>query len=209
MEISTPKRTEAKKLGHDRVEDLIYADLRVLGYSENDAFAIAYNSIYGSMAGNAYTSACNKVANDKKIKRLIAKRMEQHKSVASIATDNEELMDKTKTARLIMQAAMKQPYDSKERIEGLMKFADIMGYKREEVDENGEETIHFFFPLKCNQCPLLFAYNEFVKANKGKEVRPIEMNAILAFSQPMIEQAQAEIENGNSLLTAPEENMGE
>lgn len=202
MEISTPKRTEAKKLGHDRVEDLIYADLRVLGYSENDAFAVAYNSIYGSLAGNAYASACNKVANDRKIKRLIERRKEQHKSVASIVAEDEELMDKTKTARLIMQAAMKQPYDSKERIEGLMKYADIMGYKREEVDENGEETIHFFFPLKCNQCPLLQAYNEQMTKDGGNTVRPIEMNAV-------IRKAQESIENGNGQEAAPEENIGE
>lgn len=207
MEISVPKRTEAKKLGHERVEDLVYADLRVLGYSENDAFNIAFSGIYGGLAGNAYASACKGVANDRKIKRLIAKRMEQHKEVASLLTDDEELMDKTKTARLIMQAAMKQPYDSKERIEGLMKFADIMGYKREDAEESGEEAIHFFFPLKCNQCPLLMAYNEFVRANSGREVRPIEMNAIIARSQPLIEQAQAEIENGSDPKAAPEENI--
>lgn len=199
MEISVPKRTEAKKLGHERVEDLVYADLRVLGYSENDAFAVAYNSIYGSLAGNAYASARNSVANDKKIKRLIAKRMEQHKEVASIVTEDEELMDKTKTARLIMQAAMKQPYDSKERIEGLMKYADIMGYKREEADENGEETIHFFFPLKCNQCPLLQSYNEEME-KQGKGIRPIEMGAV-------IDKANAIIENGNAPKDAPEQDM--
>lgn len=190
MEISTPKRTEAKKLGHDRVEDLIYADLRVLGYSENDAFAIAYNSIYGSLAGNAYTSACNKVANDKKIKRLIAKRMEQHKSVASIATDNEELMDKTKTARLIMQAAMKQPYDSKERIEGLMKYADIMGYKKDDVEAGIDESISFFLPLKCDQCPLLKAYNKEQERQGGDTIRPVEMGRVIGMARDIIEKAK-------------------
>lgn len=199
MEISAPKRTEAKKLGHERVEDLVYADLRVLGYSENDAFAVAYNSIYGSLAGNAFMAARNKITADKKIQRLIARRVEQHKEVASIATDNEELMDKTRTARLIMQAAMKQPYDSKERIEGLMKYADIMGYKREEADEGGEETIHFFFPLKCNQCPLLQSYNEEM-AKRGKSIRPVEMGAV-------IDNAQKLIENGNGETAAPDQNM--
>ena len=87
-----------------------------------------------------------------------------------------------------MTAALKQPNDSKERIEGLMKYADIMGYKRDAEEVDTTESISFFFPLKCNQCPLLITYNESV--SKKDQVRPVEMGRIIEMAQPIIKKAK-------------------
>ena len=102
--------------------------------------------------------------------------------------NSSELIDKTQTAKLIMRAALKQPNDSKERIEGLMKYADIMGYKKDVEEADATESISFFFPLKCNQCPFLFAYNE--TASKKDQVRPVEMGRIIEMAQPIIKKAK-------------------
>gem|GEM_PF-5619585 len=60
-----------------------------------------------------------------------------------------------------MTTALKLPPDSKERIEGLMKYSDLMGYKKDEVESDNTDTINFFLPLKCDKCPLLAAYECF------------------------------------------------
>ena len=89
-----------------------------------------------------------------------------------------------------MKAALKQPSDSKERIEGLMKYSDLMGYKKEEADIDPTENINFFLPMKCDQCPLLYAYNDWLKANGEKEVGAVEMGRIMSISHTIIEAAK-------------------
>lgn len=78
-----------------------------------------------------------------------------------------------------MKAAMKQPADSKERIEGLMKYSDLIGYKKNDVDDDSTENIHFYLPIKCHQCPLFSYYNQFLKDNGEREIRPVEMEGII------------------------------
>lgn len=185
MDVSKNLEDKAKKYGAS-VRDLIMADLVGIGYTENDAYAIAYN---GMMPMQVYQirDAREKTLKKAGYKRALSARLEQQGMSEHLTFDGEdELIDKRKTAKLIMNAALKQPNDSKERIEGLMKYADIMGYKRDTEDVDTTESISFFFPLKCNQCPLLIAYNESVK----DKIRPVEMGRIIEMAQPIIKKAK-------------------
>lgn len=187
MDISKNLEDKAKKYGAS-VRDLIMADLVGIGYSENDAYAIAYNGVM-PMQVYQVREAREKILKKAGYKRALSARLEQQGMNESLPIDGEdELIDKRKTAKLIMNAALKQPNDSKERIEGLMKYADIMGYKRDVEDTDATESISFFFPLKCNQCPLLIAYND--AASKKDEIRPVEMGRIIEMAQPIMKKAK-------------------
>ena len=208
MNLSKNKQNEAKRLGI-KTEWLIAADLLTLGYTEDDAYEISHSRISMTKSAIQNDNAKREMFDSPVFRQALAARKEAHQANAEFAGDDAELIDKTQTAKLIMKAAMKQSPDSKERIEGLMKYADIMGYKKDDVEAGMDDSISFFLPLKCDQCPLLFAYNEFIKANGGPEVKPVEMKAVIDRARPMIQQARSETENGNGQQTAPEENMGE
>lgn len=186
MNVSKKLEDQAKKFGAS-ARDLIMADLMGIGYSESDAYAIAYGDIAPS---NMYQLRNDREKITKKVgfKRALEARLEQQKSLEHLEIDGEDLMDKRKTAKLIMTAAMKQPLDSKERIDGLMKYADIMGYKRDGEENEITEDIKFFFPLKCYDCPFLITYNENVPTND--QIRPVEMVRIIEMAKPIIKEAK-------------------
>jgi len=166
---------EAKRLGAP-VNYLVMADLMVLGYTENDAYIIAYpeNVVLDAPRNK---SIREKILSSAKFKQVMDKRMKKSEDseIANFLSSTEELIDKKDTAKLILTAALKQPKDSKERIEGLMKYSDLMGYKKEDTAGDGTEAIEFFLPLKCNRCRLLKEYNE----NAAKPVRPVEAEKLL------------------------------
>ena len=187
MDVSKNLEDKAKKYGAS-VRDLIMADLVGIGYTENDAYAIAYNGVM-PMQVYQIREAREKILKKVGYKRALSARLEQQGISEHMPTEGEdELIDKRKTAKLIMNAALKQPNDSKERIEGLMKYADIMGYKRDVEESDVTENISFFFPLKCNQCPLLIAYND-AQSKKG-EIKPVEMGRIIEMAQPILKKAK-------------------
>lgn len=80
------------------------------------------------------------------------------------------------------------PEHSKERGEMFMKYADLTR-KNDAATEESTDAINFYFPIKCDQCPLLTAYNDFLRRNKTKEVRPVEMERIIRLSHSIIKKA--------------------
>ena len=187
MELSVAFKKQAKKLGVSE-SYMVFADLLFLGYSDYDAYTIAFPE-------NAALSAVRnrRIREDTlqspTFKKLQEQRAEAHKHVTPTLT-NTELMDKRETAEHIMRAAMAQPSDSKERIEGLMKYSDLMGYKKEEMAEEAVDNINFFFPLKCNQCPLLYAYNKAMEESGGEMLASVEMPKILEEAREIFEQVR-------------------
>lgn len=154
MEIATTtKNREAKSLGVP-VTYIIMADLIKAGYSENDAYTIAYpeNAVLSAVQNRSVRE--NILSSPKFRKVLDGKGVIQEDEVQA-----GELMDKKKTAMLIMKAALEQPSNSKERIEGLMKYSDLMGYKKDEVEEDSADAITFFLPMKCSHCPIFTELN--------------------------------------------------
>lgn len=188
MNLSKNKLNEAKRLGI-KLEWLIAADLITLGYTEDDAFEISHSRISMTKSALQNDNIKREMYNSPVFKKALVARMDAHRENAAVIGD-EELIDKTQTAKLIMRAAMKQPNDSKERIEGLMKYADIMGYKKDDVEAGMDDSISFFLPLKCDQCPLLRAYNREQERQCGETIRPVEMGHVIKMAQSVIEKAK-------------------
>lgn len=175
--LSAIKEKEAKRLGINNRE-LIMADLMCIGYTEKDAYAIAFQGPTMAQNSDLITKQRNEKVKSPKFKRALEARKEVHKAngIAVDADLDDDLLDKRTTAKLIMSAAMKQPADSKERIEGLMKYSELMRYKSDDVEGSVTDNIHFFLPLKCNQCPLFVEYNSNRKLEGEKPIRPDEMS---------------------------------
>ena len=189
MKLSKNKENEAKRLGI-KPEWLIAADLITLGYTEDDAFEISHSRISMTKSALQNDNIKREMYNSPVFKKALEARMEAHRENATVIGADAELIDKTQTAKLIMRAAMKQPNDSKERIEGLMKYADIMGYKKDDVEAGMDDSISFFLPLKCDQCPLLKAYNKEMEKQGGETIRPVEMSHVIKMAKSAIEKAK-------------------
>lgn len=189
MNLSKNKLNEAKRLGI-KPEWLIAADLITVGYTEDDAFEISHSRISMTKSALQNDNIKREMLGSPVFRKALETRMEAHRENAAVVGADSELIDKTQTAKLIMKAAMKQPNDSKERIEGLMKYADIMGYKRDDVETGMDESISFFLPLKCDQCPLLKAYNKEQERHGGEAIRPVEMSHVIKTVQAVIKNAK-------------------
>ena len=189
MNLSKNKLNEAKRLGI-KPEWLSAADLITVGYTEDDAFEISHSRISMTKSALQNDNIKREMLGSPVFRKALEARMEAHRENAAVIGTDSELIDKTQTAKLIMRAAMKQPNYSKERIEGLMKYADIMGYKKDDVEAGIDESISFFLPLKCDQCPLLKAYNKEQERQGGDTIRPVEMGRVIGMAKDIIENAK-------------------
>ena len=187
MELSQQFQKEAKKMGVS-AQYVIMCDLKLAGYSDADAYAIAYpeNATLNSQQNR---SVMQQILQSEKFKKLTEQRIERHGAVMDVM-NSQELINKEDTARMILASAMAQSVNSKERIEGLMKYSDLMGYKKDEVEENSTDAVQFFLPLKCNQCPLFYAYNDYLKQHGEHEIRPVEMEHIIDVAHTLITAAE-------------------
>ena len=194
MELSSAKRAEAKKLGCT-VQELIYADLLSIGYGEADAYVIAYPE-------DAILSLQNQQANRKKITSKVSfidlceKRKLSNSNILEFSGDTSdiELIDNEMTAKEILKIAKRMPDGSKERGEMFMKYADLTR-KNDAVTEEAMDAIQFYFPVKCNQCPLFDSYNAFMRENKRKEIRPVEMEAVIKNAETVMKKARKKAES--------------
>ena len=188
MELSKQKQTEAKKL-NVTVQYLVMADLMAVGYSENDAYTIAYpeNAALSVQQNNSIRS---NILDSAKFKKLFDSRRSRVKDgvAAPVQLEEVELVSTEEVMKEILRSAKQQPVGSKERADLFAKYNEIKA-KNEQGAEDDTDTINFVFPLKCNQCPLLYAYNEFRKENNIKEVRPVEMGRIMSISHKIIQAA--------------------
>lgn len=187
--LSKQKENEAKKLGVT-IQYLIMADLMAVGYSEEDAFVIAYPENMGR-AEHLNSSVRKTVVESAKFNKLLEDRRSRIKDgVASPARlDEVELVGTEEVMKEILRSAQQQPLGSKERAELFAKYNEIKT-KNEQGIEDDSDNINFVFPLKCNQCPLLYSYNEVMKENGGKEIKPVEMGRVIDMAHTIIQAAK-------------------
>lgn len=183
MILSKAKESEAKKQKCS-VEELVFADLLTLGYSENDAFIISHPT-EASMNIQAQRTAKESIVSKARFQQLVEERRRANGSKIAFSGNVEdiELIDSETTAKEILRIAKQLPTNSKERGEMFMKYADLLR-KNDQSTEEQTDAIHFYFPVKCDQCPLLSAYNEYVRHLKeqgeaSREIRPVEMEGII------------------------------
>lgn len=189
MDLSKQKQTEAKKL-NVTVQYLVMADLMAVGYSENDAYIIAYPENEG-LSVQQNNSIRTNIIESVKFKKLLENRRTRVKDgvAAPVMLDEVELVGSEEVMKEILRSAKQQPVGSKERADLFAKYNEIKT-KNEQGVEDDTDNINFVFPLKCNQCPLLYSYNEYLKEHGEVEIRAVEMNRIMSLSHKIIQAAK-------------------
>jgi hypothetical protein len=141
------------------------AELMVQGWTPQDAYiAVGFNK--PALSDEYNKSQIEKYITDtdfnvymesrrKSIKRGILKQY------TSESEEEEEevkvkLMTKEEILQQALQSALSLPVNDKNRVEILMKYADLAQMKKEEIQEE-DSTIHYYLPLTCNNCSLYLA----------------------------------------------------
>lgn len=188
LELSPSFKKQAKKIGCTE-EQIVLADLMSIGYSESDAFTIAYPE-NAALSAQQKKSIQESVLNSKKFQKVLEQRRDHIKSGVAIPipVDEIELVDTEEVLKEILRSAKQQPSGSKERADLFAKYNDI---KKESEMTNTvkDDSITFAFPVKCYQCPLLYSYNEFRKRNGDAEVKPVEMDRIIRMADKIIKKS--------------------
>ena len=188
LDLSPSFKKQAKKLGCTE-QQVVVADLLSIGYSESDAFAIAYPE-NAALSAQQRKSIQDSVLNSKKFQKVFNERKANIKSGVSIPipVDEIELVSTEEVLKEILRSAKQQPSGSKERADLFAKYNDIKK-ESEQSGNNEQDSIMFAFPIKCYQCPLLHTYNEYRKENGEKELRPVEMERVIKLADGLIKKA--------------------
>ena len=189
MELSKQKENEAKKLGVT-LGYLVFADLCAIGYSENDAYTVAFPE-NAALSVQHNNSIRQNIVESAKFRKLLDNRRSRVKDgvATPVLLDEVELVGTEEVMKEILRSAKQQQVGSKERAELFAKYNDIKTKSEQGIDDE-TDAINFFFPMKCSQCPLLFAYNDYLKEHGLVKVRPVEMGRIMSLAHTIIQAAQ-------------------
>lgn len=191
MELSRQKQTEAKKL-NVTVQYLVIADLIAIGYSEGDAYSIAFPE-NESLAEQHNSSIRKSIFESVKFRKLLEGRKSRVKDgiATPVSLSDVKLIDTEEVLKEVLRSARQQPVGSKERADLYAKYNDIKNESEQGTDDT-TDAIEFYFPMKCSQCPLLHSYNEEMKRNTdedGNVIRPVEMERVIRLSRKIIQSA--------------------
>lgn len=195
LDLSPSMKKQAKKLGCPE-QQIVLADLMSIGYSESDAYSIAYPENAG-LSAKQNDSIMRNILSTAKFKKVLDERRANIKSGAAIPipVDEIELVGTEEVLKEILRSAKQQPTGSKERADLFAKYNDIKRESEQTVN-NEQDSITFAFPIKCYQCPLLFQYNEYRKENGERELRPVEMERVIKLADSIIKKAKKKEEEG-------------
>lgn len=181
-------KKEAARIGCNP-NHIILADLIICGYTESEAYDIAFSEDIAKSAKSIIADRERELKSDG-YKRAYEERRMAIKSNA----DPDDLRNKESVARELNKL-ITQTTDPKLRAELLMKLADLQQMKKD-LTSLDDDPVQFFLPLACEKCPLLQNYNEFL-AEKNRdlppdkwdlEVRPDEMQRIIEQSHTIIKK---------------------
>lgn len=141
------------------VPTYVMADLVSIGYSPEDAYYIAFGLTNGSQTDKANEGILQNLMNSNSFATLVLKRQKAH-SVPTLQDDPDELFSKERVAMEMLASALKLKKDDPNRVAALMKYADLMGMKKEEV-KTDEEPTSYYLPLKCGLCPFMDFYYKY------------------------------------------------
>ena len=162
MEVSIKFKKEAKTLGVD-YQQVIMADLISIGYTEADAYNIAYpEREVWDVEKNM--SSRDGILKDKKFKATLETRIQRTKSGVVVPEKLSEiqLISREEALKEILRSARRLPEGSKERGEAFLRYNEQYA-KLTEQGTNGD-SINIYLPLKCLNCSLYWDHLEKIKA---------------------------------------------
>lgn len=152
MDFSRKFKTETKKTKLE-INERAMADLMNAGWSEQDAYVMAFGS------QPAYSDEWHK----KKIREIVdrevfAKYIIKSKEKMEVVDDDPDTtevkkLDKEQVMIELLRVASRLPSSDPKRADILMKYADLNQMKKDDTDVE-DKTVHTYLPLTCKSCPL-------------------------------------------------------
>ena len=172
-------KKEAKRIGC-KENHIILADLLLSGYTEAEAYDIAFSEDIAKSAQMIIADRERELKSDG-YKRAY----EDRRAARKYNADDSDLRDKEKVAR-DLNSLINQTSDPKLKAELLMKLADLQQMKKDLTGPE-EDPVQFFLPISCEKCPLLQEYNRFLAGKNHDlphdkwemELRPDEVQHII------------------------------
>lgn len=153
--LSVAVRTKAKNYGMKSPEYLIYADLRAAGWSQRDAWMVAFQGTGLSWDKAELEREMNKLESLDSVKKRIAdtqgKAIEDKLSPEELAkaTSKEQILTDLVVARKKMKEG------TKEWTEQTRLIAEYARIKQDEL-QTEDSTVHFYLPVNypnsCSEC---------------------------------------------------------
>lgn len=191
MQNPSPRlRKEASRIGCDP-NHIILADLILSGYTESEAYDIAYSEYIARSAKQIIADRERELKSDK-YKRAY----EDRRKARKYNSENTDLRDKETVAREL-NALITSTTDAKLRAELLMKLADLQQMKKDATAID-EDPVQFFLSVSCEKCPLLQNYNDYLERKNHDlppekwelELRPDEMQLVIEQAEETIMKAR-------------------
>lgn len=162
-------RHTAKDLGAE-VSNLVMADLISIGYSESDAFTIAYPERVSVYSLQQIQSLREGIINSDAFQELVEKRRDLRKETRGrkpklFNNDEIELIDTTTTAKELLRVINSLPENSKEKGQMLVAYSELMRKNSQQMDEEDDPVV-IYLPLSCKRCTLYEDYIEKEKLNE-------------------------------------------
>lgn len=153
MDITLALRKKAKAAGVPW-QYIVMADLINIGYSEIDAYIIAYseNRALNDQRNMAIRNSIQKTETFDELLRARKNTITTYITASCDENEKLELIGTEETAREILTVAMGMPESSKERGEMFMKYADLI--RKNDTATKEEDPVRIYLPAKCDQCPV-------------------------------------------------------
>lgn len=140
------------KTGIETVEELMYADLRRVGWDKADAFYAAFRHIYSTYPKREQMKVMTRLENDPKIKaRIAGSTGEKEISLEALAKET----SKEKILSDLVMARKRMREGTKEWAETTKMIADYAKIKQDEI-KTDEQPIRYFIPVhyprRCRDC---------------------------------------------------------
>lgn len=153
LQTSASMRDILDKAKIDTVEELMYADLRKVGWEKSDAFYVSFRHIYGTYPLSQQKTVMTRLENDAHIKARIAD-VKDDKNVIPLdelakATSKEKILSDLLIARKRTREGTKEWNDLTKMI------ADYAKIKQDDI-KTDEKPIRYFLPARypksCKDC---------------------------------------------------------
>lgn len=151
MEYSARLKREAQQQGVP-AQTLIMADLMGIGYTENEAYSIAYSE-NASLSKQQNISIRENITMSPAFAQLVQERRGTKTALQAVPAEAMEQMTKDDVAAQLRVQIEMLPDGSKEKADVLMKYADLFAMKKEEKKADEEDVIRVWMPLTCDICP--------------------------------------------------------
>lgn len=165
MQQSASQRRILEQTGIKTVEELMYADLRKIGWDKSDAFYAAFRNLYYSYPRSEQNALMRQLENDPKIKARIEGKKQEEERIPLDDLAKETSKEKILSDLLIARRRTKE--GTKEWNDLTKMIADYAKIKQDDI-KTDEQPIRYFLPVNyprsCKDC-LIFQNKE----RKGKE----------------------------------------